>query len=58
MKRTYAIYKGDEFLFMGTREECAKYLKVKVETISFYSTPSHYKRGKSNNRVVVIKVDD
>jgi hypothetical protein len=56
----YAIYKGDEFIFMGTKKECAEHLGVKPEAIKFYSTPTYRKRSKSldNNRTVVIKVED
>lgn len=56
----YAIYKGDDFVYMGTKKECAEHLGVKPEAIKFYSTPTYQKRSKSldNNRTVVIKVED
>lgn len=54
----YAIYKGDNFLFMGTKKECSDYLNVKENTISFYNTPTYQKKNKSGNRIIVIKVDD
>ena len=56
----YAIYKGDEFEFMGTKEECAKHLGVQPKTISFYTTPTYKNRFKSDdqNRKVVIRVED
>lgn len=43
-KRYYAVYKGDEFVCMGSREECAKYLGVKKHTITFWSSPVHKRR--------------
>lgn len=51
-------YKGDNFLFMGTKKECSEYLNVKENTISFYTTPAYQKKNKSGNRIIVIKVDD
>ena len=30
---TYAIYRGDEFVFMGTADECAEEFKVKPQYI-------------------------
>lgn len=56
----YAIYKGDEFLYHGTREECAKYLGVEENTVSFYTTPTYLSRFKDEyaNRIIVVKVDD
>lgn len=58
-KRQYALYKGDEYIFGGTKEEIAKYLGVKLNTISFYSKPAYLKRTKNiKNRYEVIKVED
>ncbi len=58
--REYAIYKGDKFLFLGNKKECAKYLKVKEKTISFYTTPTYKKRINNdyNNRIIAIKVEE
>ncbi len=59
--KDYAIYKGDTFLFVGTREECAKYLGVNKKTISFYSTPAYRKRieqrKKADNALITIKLE-
>lgn len=59
----YAIYKGDDLLIIGTREECAKELDVKPETISFYCTPSYKKRvaDRGGNRALIgerFEIDD
>lgn len=43
----YAIYKGDEFLIIGTRQECADRLGVKPDTISYYCTPTYRKKLKA-----------
>lgn len=57
----YAIYKGDKFIDLGTKEYLAKKLGVKEETIYFYSTPTYKKRSKNNkdnDRMVVIKIEE
>lgn len=62
MRKTkyYAIYKGDIFLYLGTRKECADYLDVGLKTITFYTTPTYRKRLKNNydNQTIVIRVKD
>lgn len=35
MKKEYAIYKGDNQIFVGTIEECMKYFNVKKGQFSF-----------------------
>lgn len=52
-KGIYALYKGDDILIVGTKEELAKYLGVSVRTIEFYRTPSSRKRDKGNALVVI-----
>ncbi|SBO18628.1 hypothetical protein [Carnobacterium divergens] len=56
----YAVYKGDELLGIGTAKELAEILKVKVETIKFYSTASYQKRIKkeNHNRLISVKLED
>lgn len=57
MKKQYALYKGDNFLMMGTIKELAVKRKVKERTIYFYLTPTYKKRRKdSNNSLVLIEV--
>jgi len=59
MNKIYAIYKGDEFLFMGTRKECASYLNVNLRTITFYTSPTYKKRCKNyGDTIVVIIVEE
>ncbi len=50
-KRIYSIYKGDEFIATGTKNELAELLDVKPETIVFYSTKSHKNRMTENQLV-------
>ena len=40
----YAIYRGDEFIDLGTVAELAARLCVKPETIRHLATPTHFKR--------------
>ena len=46
-------YEGDEPVFIGTREEVARYWGVTPETVTFYATPAWAKRRKDNERIVV-----
>lgn len=57
-KKEYALYKGDEFLEIGTYEELAKYLGVSKRTIQFYLSSSNKKRDKGNKYVVVKIMED
>lgn len=43
----YALYKGDNFIVEGTKKEIAEYTGLKVNTLSFYSTPAYLKRVKN-----------
>lgn len=52
-KTMYALYKGDTFIELGTKEELAQVLGVKQQTISFYMSPVHYKISKGNGYVVI-----
>jgi hypothetical protein len=53
----YALYKGDKFINIGTKEYLAKLLNVRKETIEFYASPTKLKRNKDNGYVVV-RIDD
>ena len=56
-KRIYALYKGDNFIDIGTLEYLANLLGVKRKTIYFYSTPTYLKRvPDENNRYIVIEI--
>lgn len=52
----YAVYKGDEFLDLGTAKELSKKFNVKEKTIHYWSTPTNRKRNK--NGMIVIKVEE
>ena len=62
----YAMYKGDELLCMGTKEEICKEMNIKPATFNFYRT-AYYKQNRYyknrkykktiNSRRVIIRVD-
>jgi hypothetical protein len=57
MRCTYALYKGDRLLGVGTLQELAERRGVKPETIYYYSMPAYQRRGKANgNRLVAVRV--
>lgn len=61
-KREFAIYKGDKFICLGTADECAKTLEVKVDTIRFMASPIYRKRrenqSKDGNYMIAIRIDN
>lgn len=56
-EKTYALYKGDELLGVGTKKELAELLNIKIETLSFYYTPAYKKRTSPDRgrRLVLIE---
>lgn len=59
MLNEYAIYKGDEFIDVGTANELAAQLKIKVNTIYAYMTPSRQERAKtSGNMMYAVRLED
>ncbi len=54
----YALYKGDEVLTVGTKQELARYLNVNIRTIEFYSSPTYRKRNKKGNCYIVIRCEE
>lgn len=60
MKPTeYALYKGDQFIMIGTAEELAKAENVKPKTISFWNSPAYKRRIKDYTKAkLTIKLGD
>ena len=53
----YALYKGDEFIDLGTKKELAKKYNIKEHTIVFYASPAYKRRIKDKiNRYVCEKI--
>jgi hypothetical protein len=51
--KLYALYKGDEFIDIGTSKELAKKLNVKIETIWFYMSEKWKERSNYESWVIV-----
>ncbi len=59
-KYEYALYKGDNFIDIGTKEYLANLLNVKVKTIQFLASPSAIKRsskGEKSNCYICVRID-
>ncbi|HLG26726.1 MAG TPA: hypothetical protein VI423_02980 [Paenisporosarcina sp.] len=56
----YAVYKGDEFITLGTAIECAAFMGwKKAKHTQFFASPTYQKRVKEDgNGLVVIKLED
>ncbi|MFD1385696.1 hypothetical protein ACFQ4Z_02710 [Oceanobacillus oncorhynchi subsp. oncorhynchi] len=52
----YAVYKGDEFLFIDTRENIIKKLKINMDSFVFYMSPANAKRD-GGERLVIVNLD-
>lgn len=52
----YALYRGDEFIDLGTIKEMSKRLHMAEKTLRFYSSPAHFNRIK-NEGYMVIKIE-
>jgi len=58
-RTTFALYRGDEFVDVGTAEEIAKRLGCKPDTIRFYATPSYQARLKDRDkRLIAIRIEE
>lgn len=53
----YALYKGDEFLMIGTIKEIVKERGIAERTARFYGTPVHLKRS-GENALILIKIEE
>lgn len=53
----YALYHGDTFIDLGTKEYLAKLLNVNVKTIKFYMSPTYRKRT-GDRGWIVIKIEN
>lgn len=53
----YALYHGDNFIDMGTKEYLASLLRVSKRTIEFYMSPTYRKRTNYRG-YIIIKVEE
>ena len=56
-EKNYALYRGEKFLGIGTKKELAELLNVKLETVSFYATPSYKKRINEAKSRRLVRID-
>ena len=59
--KTYAIYKGDTFVDLGTVAYLSKKYGISEETIRFYASPVYRRRLEAKNiknRKIVICIDN
>lgn len=59
----YALYRGDEFIDLGTADELAKKMNVHRNTIKFYATKTHRERLEKRNSnynkcLIAIKIEE
>lgn len=55
----YAIYKGDDILFVGTIKECAEYLGIEEKLAKHYTYASYQKRiPKDSKKIILVKVEE
>ena len=55
--KEYAIYKGDEFIAIGTIKELVKKTGYSETTLRYCTHPASRRRNKGN-RLIVFKVED
>lgn len=51
--KLYALYKGDDFIDIGTSKELAKKIGVSMNTIWFYASEKWKERSKCESWVLV-----
>jgi hypothetical protein len=57
----YALYKGDEFIDLGTITELSERLNIKEQTLWFYTSKVYEKRSEqknSDNLRILIKIEE
>lgn len=56
--KMYAIYKGDEFITLGTAYQCAEYLGITVKHVQWMTSPTCKKRNKGGLRMDAILIEN
>ena len=57
LQPTYALYKGDALLAVGTIDEIAERLGARVEAIKFIGTPHYEGRTNAGNARRLVKIE-
>ena len=59
MMTEYAVYKGDEFLDIGTVKELSKKFNVTRKTVQFWNSKANKRRcGENGNRIIAIRIEE
>lgn len=61
--REYALYKGEELLYIGTTKEIAKAYNMNVDSVKYYLSGAYKRRvenrkNSKNPRVLILLEDD
>lgn len=56
--KEYALYKGENMLAIGTLQEIANEMKIKINSVRYIKTPSYQKRGTDKNRRVLVDLEE
>ena len=57
-KKEYALYKGDNFIAMGTIKEISEILNKSFRTIYYYTTSQYKLRCKNSiKRLIMVEID-
>lgn len=54
IEKDYALYYGDELIFVGTMKEMVEFTNKKIETLYTYGN----KRYKDRNTYLLIKIEE
>lgn len=57
MAAEYAVYKGDQFIDLGTTDYLANKFGVPRKTIWYWTAPAYWKKNKGNS-LVAIRIED
>lgn len=55
---TYALYRGDDFVDLGTARELGERHGIKPKNIQFMASPSHKRRGNYAKRLAAYRIED
>lgn len=57
--KQYALYRGDKYIFGGTKEEIAEQRGISIRTLDNYLIKSNVEKAlKSNKRYLMIEVEE
>ena len=58
--KTYALYRGDTFLELGSKIKLANFLGCSIDTISYYLSKAYQRKceGHYGRRIIVIEIEE